>query len=145
MRPRIAVASRFAFFVKDRFRNGKAMERSSAAPETRYDREAGPAATAPLATRAMAFIAFTLGTLLFVIGTIGIVLPSWLVALATAFHGLLGLALATAVRLLLGAALFVAAPQSRAPLVFRTLGGLIFVAGLLLPFFGVERFDALLD
>jgi hypothetical protein len=93
----------------------------------------------------MAFIAFTLGTLTLVIGTIGVVVPAWLAALATAFHGPFGLALAAGLRLLLGAALFVAAPQSRAPLVFRALGALTFALGLLMPLMGVARFDALLD
>ncbi|MCC6849856.1 MAG: hypothetical protein IT294_15235 [Deltaproteobacteria bacterium] len=100
---------------------------------------------APLATRDMAFIAFTLGTLTLVIGTIGAVVPSWLAALATAFHGPFGLLVAALVRLVLGAALFAAAPQSRAPLAFRTLGAATFAVGLLTPLMGVERFDALLD
>lgn len=93
----------------------------------------------------MAFIAFTLGALTAIIGTIGIVLPDWLAALTTAFHGPLGLTIAAALRLLLGAALFVAAPQSRAPLAFRALGAVTFVVGLLTPLIGVARFDALLD
>ena len=93
----------------------------------------------------MAFIAFTLGALTAIIGTIGIVLPDWLAALATALHGPLGLAIAAALRLLLGAALFVAAPQSRAPLVFRALGAATFAVGLLTPLIGAARFDALLD
>lgn len=93
----------------------------------------------------MAFIAFTLGALTAIIGTIGIVLPAWLAALTTAFHGPFGLALATVLRVLLGAALFVAAPQSRAPLAFRVLGLVTFAIGLLTPLIGVARFDALLD
>ncbi|MCC6763503.1 MAG: hypothetical protein IT293_02475 [Deltaproteobacteria bacterium] len=93
----------------------------------------------------MAFIAFTLGTLTLVIGTIGVVVPSWIAALAIVLHGPFGLGLAAAVRLALGAALFMAAPQSRAPVAFRALGAVTFAAGILTPFMGVERFDALLD
>jgi hypothetical protein len=92
----------------------------------------------------MAFFAFTLGTLMLVIGTIGMVLPFWVVALATILRGPFGLAFAAGLRLLLGAALFVAAPQSRAPVAFRVLGVLTFAAGALMPFMGVAGFDALL-
>ena len=47
--------------------------------------------------------------------------------------------------LLMGAALFFAAPASRAPGVLRTLGVLIFVAGVITLFFGPERFRGLVD
>jgi hypothetical protein len=45
---------------------------------------------------------------------------------------------------LLGTALYVAAPRSRAPRVFRVLGALTIVAGLSLPLLGFTRYDALL-
>lgn len=93
----------------------------------------------------MAFVAFTLATLTAIAGTIGIVLPSWLAALAVAFHGPFGLALAASIRILLGASLFLAAPGSRAPFAFRALGAVTFAVGLLTPLIGVARFDALLD
>jgi len=93
----------------------------------------------------MAFVAFTLGALVAIIGTVGFVAPRWLAALVAAFHGPFGLALAAGLRLVLGAALFVGAPRSRAPLVFRALGIVTFVAGLATPMMGVARFDALLD
>ncbi len=93
----------------------------------------------------MAFIAFILGALIAVVGTVGTIVPAWLIAPATALHGPIGLALASALRLLLGTALFVAAPQSRAPLAFRVLGAVIFAAGVLTPLMGVARFTALLD
>lgn len=93
----------------------------------------------------MAFIAFTLGTLTALVGTIGLFAPNVLVTMTSAFHGVLGLTLAAVLRLLLGAALFVAAPDSRAPLVFRALGAVMFAVGLLTPLIGVERFDDLID
>ncbi len=93
----------------------------------------------------MAFVAFTLGSLTALAGTIGLFAPNVLVAMTSAFHGLLGLTLAATIRLVLGAALFVAAPDSRAPLVFRALGVLMFFVGLLTPLIGVERFDDVLD
>jgi hypothetical protein len=93
----------------------------------------------------LAFVAFILGTLTALAGVVGVVAPGALGALALAFRGPLGLGLAAAIRLLLGAALFVAAPASRAPLAFRALGAAVFVAGVLTPCIGVERFDALLE
>lgn len=93
----------------------------------------------------MAFIAFVLGTLTALAGLVGLVAPGVLGGLALAFRGPLGLGLAAAIRLTLGAALFLAAPASRAPFAFRALGAAIFVVGVLTPFIGVERFDALLE
>jgi len=93
----------------------------------------------------MAFVAFILGSLTALAGTIGLFAPNVLASMTTAFHGLLGLTLAAMIRLVLGAALFVAAPDSRAPLVFRALGAVMFGVGLLTPLIGVERFDDLID
>lgn len=93
----------------------------------------------------MAFVAFILGSLTALAGAVGVIAPALLAAVANALHGPLGLALAAALRLVLGTALFVAAPQSRAPFVFRALGAAIFAIGLLTPLIGVARFDALLD
>jgi len=93
----------------------------------------------------MAFVAFILGSLTALAGTIGLFAPNVLASMTTAFYGLLGLTLAAVIRLVLGAALFVAAPDSRAPLVFRALGAVMFGVGLLTPLIGVERFDDLID
>lgn len=92
----------------------------------------------------MAFVAFILSLLIAGIGAVGVLSPSALIALVMHMRGPFGLYFAAALRLLLGSALFVAAPRSRAPRVFRVLGALTIVAGLALPFLGVERFDALL-
>jgi hypothetical protein len=93
----------------------------------------------------MAFVAFVLGALTAGIGAVGVLAPSVVASATSLFHGALGLALAAALRLLLGVALVVAAPASRAPLVFRALGAVTLAVGLLTPLIGVERFDALLD
>jgi len=45
-----------------------------------------------------------------------------------------------AVRVVFGVLLIAVAPSSRAPMALRVLGGFIVVAGLVTPFFGVERF-----
>ncbi len=93
----------------------------------------------------MAFVAFVLGLLIASLGSIGLLAPRALATMALALHGPLGLVLASGLRLVLGAALFVAAPTSRAPVVFRTLGALTFGVGVLTPLIGVTRFDSLLD
>jgi len=93
----------------------------------------------------VAFVAFLLGLLMAGLGGIGLLAPSALAAMALALRGPLGLALASALRLVLGAAMFVAAPTSRAPALFRVLGALTFAVGLLMPLIGVTRFDGLLD
>jgi hypothetical protein len=93
----------------------------------------------------MAFVAFVLGALTAVIGAVGVIAPSVLATATAAFHGGFGLALTAALRVLLGAALVVAAPASRAPLVFRGLGAVTLAIGLLTPLIGVDRFDDLLD
>ena len=92
----------------------------------------------------MAFVAFMLSLLIAGIGAVGVLAPSVLIALLTHMRGPFGLYFAAALRIVLGTALFLAAPRSRAPRVFRVLGALTIVAGLALPFLGVERFDALL-
>ncbi len=124
-------------FVKDRWGDGKATGGSKSTPQARYEGGSD--------TDVMAFVAFILGSLTALAGAIGVVAPGVLAALASAFHGPLGLTLATAIRLVLGAALFTAAPASRAPLAFRALGAAILVVGLLTPLMGVARFDNLLD
>lgn len=92
----------------------------------------------------MAFLAFMLSLLIAGIGALGVLAPSVLIALVAHLHGPFGLYFAAALRVLLGSALYLAAPRSRAPRVFRVLGALTIVAGLALPFLGVARFDALL-
>jgi hypothetical protein len=73
----------------------------------------------------MAFIAFILGSLTALAGAVGLLTPGALAAMASALHGPFGLTLAAIIRLALGASLFLAAPTSRAPLVFRALGALV--------------------
>lgn len=93
----------------------------------------------------MAYIAFTLGLLVTALGALGIFSPLQLVDVVRHFQTLAGLYVAAALRLVLGAALFFAAPTSRAPKVVRIVGGIVFVAGLITPLFGLERFQRLLD
>jgi hypothetical protein len=91
----------------------------------------------------MAFAAFVLSLVIAGIGAVGVLMPSVLLALAAAMRSPCGLYLAAAMRVLFGTALFVAAPRSRAPSLFRVLGVVTIAAGLALPVLGLDRFDAI--
>jgi hypothetical protein len=90
-------------------------------------------------------VAFGISLLIAALGGLGIVSPPRLLGVVRRFQTPAGLFAATALRLVLGAALFLAAPASRAPETVRIVGMIVFVAGLITPFFGVERFGRLLD
>ena len=79
------------------------------------------------------------------IGVWGVLVPSRLIAFAARFGTTRGLWFAAGIRVVLGLALWFAAPASRAPLLLQVLGAIALVAGLMLPFIGLERFKALLD
>jgi uncharacterized protein YjeT (DUF2065 family) len=55
-----------------------------------------------------------------------------------------GLWFAAGVRIVFGLALWFAAPASHAPLLLQVLGVIALVAGVTLPFLGVDRFKALI-
>lgn len=92
----------------------------------------------------VALVAFMLGLMIALVGGVGVVAPTVVAALMAALHGLLGLVVVASLRLVLGAALFVAAPASRAPLVFRALGAVTFATGMFTSLIGVEHFNSLL-
>lgn len=79
------------------------------------------------------------------LGALGFASPSRLLGMVRSFQTPTRLYIAAALRLVLGAALFLAAPASRAPELLRILGVFIVVAGVITPFFGLERFGRLLD
>lgn len=93
----------------------------------------------------MAFVALAICLLIAGLGACGVFSPDALVRTVRRFQTPTGLYVAAALRLVLGAALFVSAPDSRAPGALSVLGVLIIVAGLITPFFGVERFRRMLD
>ena len=75
------------------------------------------------------------------LGAAGIVSPARLIDFVRYFQTRSGLYLAATLRVVMGLALFFAAPASRAPEVLRLVGAFIVVAGLLIPFIGLERFQ----
>jgi hypothetical protein len=80
-----------------------------------------------------------------VLGAIGVFSPNTLLAIGRAFASPVGLFAAAAIRAAFGAVLILAAPASRAPRAIRVVGLVIFAAGVITPFFGVERARAILD
>ena len=89
--------------------------------------------------RRVALVALTLSIVITVVGAVGSVVPTFLLAISRPFLTPAGLYAAAALRLVLGTALFMAAPTSRAPKALRILGVIIIVAGLVTPLIGVER------
>lgn len=78
------------------------------------------------------------------LGAAGLLSPQWLLALVTRGQSWLGVYFIAGLRLLVGVALLFAAPSSRAPLYLIGLGALALVSGIVTPFFGVRRFEAIL-
>lgn len=93
----------------------------------------------------MAFVALVLSLLVALLGALGVVAPERLLDVVRRFQTPAGLYAAAAIRLVLGLALLLAAPASRAPEAVRILGVFIVVAGVITPFFGIERFRRLLE
>ncbi len=93
----------------------------------------------------MRLVAIVLGLAIVALGAVGIASPPRLLGIVGLLQTRAGLYLAAVVRLVLGAALFLSAADSRAPEVLRVLGVVIVVAGLITPFFGLERYRRLLD
>lgn len=90
-------------------------------------------------------IALAIGIAVAVFGAIGVLSPDTLFAIGRRFASPGGLLVAAAIRVVFGAVLIFCAPASRAPLAIRVVGIVMLVAGVITPFFGVERARAILD
>jgi len=93
----------------------------------------------------MAEVALVISLCIAALGGLGVASPDALLRVVGVFATPIGLYAAAAIRLVFGAALFFAAPTSRAPRTLRIVGVVVFVAGLLTPFIGLERLSELLD
>ena len=85
------------------------------------------------------------GFVMAAIGVLGVVAPSILLELGRSLQSPGALYLVAAIRVGFGIILFWAAPNSRTPRTFRILGIVIIIAGLVAPFFGVDRARAMFD
>jgi len=79
------------------------------------------------------------------VGVTGIVMPDTLLSVGRYVVTPNGLYAVAALRVGIGLVLMLVARVSRAPKTLRTLGAVVFVAGLATPFFGVDRARAVLD
>src|SRR4029453_8798959 len=79
------------------------------------------------------------------VGVTGFFVPDTLIALRRYVVHALGLYAVAALRLGIGLVLILVARISRASKTLRTVGALVFVAGLATPIFGVDRTRAVLD
>ncbi len=93
----------------------------------------------------MSVIVIVVGLFITAIGLLGLVSPERLIHFAKSLQTPAGLYSAAGLRVLLGVALWFAAPASRAPDALRILGVFVFVAGIVTPFFGLERSRKLLE
>jgi hypothetical protein len=94
---------------------------------------------------AMRWLAILVGLIIAALGILGIAAPTTLLD-ATGFAlTKTGLYVAAALRVVFGLVLIAAAAASRLPKTLRVLGALIVVAGVITPFFGLERARAMVD
>lgn len=93
----------------------------------------------------MRLVAFSFCAFMIAVGAMGVLFPTRLIDFVRRFQSRQGLFLAAAIRLAFGGALFLVAPSSRAPGLVQGLGIFLIAAGLITPFFGVERFERILD
>jgi hypothetical protein len=93
----------------------------------------------------MRWLAFVVGSIMAALGILGIVAPTLLLSVAAFALTEVGLYVAAALRVAFGLVLIAAAAASRFPRTLRILGALIVIAGIITPFFGVERARAMVD
>ncbi len=79
------------------------------------------------------------------IGAWGVLAPSRIADVAIRLSTMAGLWVAAGIRVVFGLALWFAAPASHAPLLLQVLGAITLLAGVMLPFLGIDRFKALID
>ena len=93
----------------------------------------------------MRVLAVVLGLAVAAIGVVGLVAPSLLFDFGRSLQSAAALYAVSGVRVLFGLVLFLAAAGSRMPKTLRVIGIVMVVAGLIGPFFGVERIHAIVD
>ena len=90
-------------------------------------------------------LAMGLGFVVAAIGVLALAAPSVLLELGRTLQSPSGLYVVAAVRVGFGIILIWAASNSRTPRTLRVLGIFIIIAGLITPFFGVDRTRAVFD
>jgi len=95
--------------------------------------------------RAMMWLAYFVGLIVAAIGILGMAAPMLLLDTMRLAQSQAGLYVVAALRIAFGLALLGAAAASRLPRTLRVLGVIFVVAGIISPFFGVERIREILD
>ena len=90
-------------------------------------------------------LAMALGFVIAAIGVLGMAAPLVLLELGRSLQSAGAIYVVATLRVALGAILIWAAPDSRTPRTLRIIGVLIIVAGVVTPFFDVDRSRAMLD
>ena len=93
----------------------------------------------------MRLIASAMAIIIAAVGALGVASPSALLELARPLLTPGALYVVAAVRIVFGLLLLLVASSSRMPRTVRVLGFMIIVAGVLTPFFGVERSQAVFN
>jgi hypothetical protein len=90
-------------------------------------------------------VAIAFGVVIAFIGIVGLVDPALLLAATSFTLTSLGLYIVAAIRIAFGLVLIGAATTSRMPRTLRILGSFIVLAGIVTPFFGVERIRMIVE
>lgn len=93
----------------------------------------------------MSIVVVLLSLFVAVMGVLALWTPRFGNALAEMFRGGSGLCAATAIRLALGGGLLWVAETSRAPMLFRVLGGFILLVGVVTPLIGLKWHQRMID
>lgn len=93
----------------------------------------------------MSTVVILLSLFVAVMGVLALLTPRFGNALAEMFRGGSGLCAATAIRLALGGGLLWVAETSRAPMIFRVLGGFILLVGVVTPLIGLKWHQQMID
>lgn len=93
----------------------------------------------------MNLLAMIVGLLVVAVGAVGMAVPDALVAIGRDLVTPTGLYVIAVVRVGIGLVLVLAASTSRMPRTLRVVGGIVIIAGLTTPMFGVDRARAVMD
>ena len=99
----------------------------------------------PRFARALCVTVMSVGAALAGVGMLGVVAPLGLLDLGRSLLSPPGLYAIALIRVVFGLLLLWAAPLSRMPRVLRIIGAFILINGVVTPFIGVKRAEALLD
>jgi len=92
----------------------------------------------------MKYLAWIVALFIIAVGVTGLIAPDRLVSVRSFVATPAGLLAVAVVRIAIGVVLIMSAPASRMPRTLQVVGGIVLLAGLVTPLFGVERTKAVL-